>query len=116
MPMMMNDPRQDTAEISNTTKGGVTALPSRAAAWVMPCAHPDLPPGSQDDMARVAVGKVAPSPSPSIARTSSSDHNPPTNPVRIVATAQISPQTVRVRRAPNRSPNQPPITWHARYG
>ncbi len=112
--MTTNDPRQETSEISITTKGGVTVLPSRLAAWVMPCAEPDLPPGSQDDMARVAVGKVAPSPRPSSIRTRISDHSPLTSPVSIVAAAQTSPHTVSVRRAPNRSPNQPPATWHAR--
>lgn len=92
----------------------MTALPSRAAEWVMPCAQPLLPPGNQELMARVAVGKVAPSPRPSSTRASSNDHSPPTKPVRIVAPAQTRPQTVNVRRAPKRSPNQPPITWQTR--
>src|SRR5437764_3458271 len=106
--MTTNEPRQLIAAISATTTGGVIALPSRAAAWVMPCAQPDLPPGSQLDIARVAVGNVAPSPSPSSTRTANIDHSPPTSPVSIVATAQVRPQTISVRRAPNLSPNQPP--------
>ena len=110
----MKEPRQDTQAISATMAGGVMALPRRAAAWVMPCAQPDLPPGSQVDMARVAVGKVAPSPRPSSIRAASRVHRPPTRPVSTVATDQIRPHTIRVRRAPKRSPNQPPSTWHTR--
>ena len=80
----------------------------------MPCAQPDLPPGSQVDMARVAVGKVAPSPRPSSTRTANRVHKPSTSPVSMVAADQIRPQTIRVRRAPKRSPNQPPITWQTK--
>ncbi len=114
--MTTNEPRQDTNATSATTAGGVMALPRRDAAWVMPCAQPDLPPGSQVDMARVAVGNVAPSPKPSSIRAATRVQSPPTSPVMMVATDQISPQAIRVRRAPNLSPNQPPITWQIRYG
>ena len=114
--MTTKEPRQDTQPIKMTTAGGVMALPRRAAAWVMPCAQPDLPPGNQLDIARVAVGKVAPSPNPSNMRAATSVYSPPTSPVRMVATDQMAPHTIKVRRAPNRSPNQPPITWHTKYG
>ena len=91
--------------------GGATALPSRAKACVMPCAKPRLPGAVQFCMARVAVGKVAPSPKPRSTRARNRLMRPPTIPVRIVAEAQIRPQTRSVRLAPNLSPTDPPMTW-----
>ena len=82
----------------------------------MPCAKPRLPGAVQFCMARVAVGKVAPSPKPSSTRARNRLIKPPTIPVRIVAIAQIKPQASRVRRAPNLSPTEPPITWKIAYG
>ena len=67
-------------------------------------------------MARVAVGKVAPSPKPSITRNRNSEMRPEDRPVRIVATAQISPQANSVRRGPKRSPTHPPMIWKTAYG
>ncbi len=113
-PTATNEPRHPTQATSRNTSGGVIALPSRAQAWVMPCAQPDLPPGSQVDIAFVASGNVAPSPSPSSTRITSSDPNPPTAPVSIVANAHTAPQIVSVHRAPNRSPSHPPATWNSR--
>jgi len=46
--------------------------------------------------------------------TDDSDQTPLANPVKIVAPAQTTPQTNKVRRAPKRSPNQPPTTWNTR--
>src|ERR1700739_215638 len=54
------EPRQDTDWISSAIKGGVAALPIRAKEWVIPCAKAQFRSGVQVDMARVAVGKVAP--------------------------------------------------------
>jgi hypothetical protein len=104
------------AIINQTINGGATALPMRDAACVVPCAKPRLSAGIQFDMARVAVGNVAPSPSPSNKRAMISDTNPPASPVITVAAAQITAQTVSVRRGPNRSPTHPPIIWNTRYG
>ena len=59
-PMMMNAPRHVTAAISAATSGGVTALPRRENACVIPCAKPSLRLGSQRAIAFVAVGKVVP--------------------------------------------------------
>ena len=70
-PRMTNDPRQLISVISQATSGGVRALPRRALECVIPCANPRLPSGVQSDMARVAVGNVAPSPNPSITRAKS---------------------------------------------
>ena len=41
---------------------------------------------------------------------------PEDRPVRIVATAQISPQANSVRRGPKRSPTHPPMIWKTAYG
>jgi hypothetical protein len=64
----------------------------------------------QFDSARVAAGKVAPSPMPSTRRTANKDPSPRTAAVMTVVIDQASPQTVSVRRAPNRSANQPPTS------
>ena len=102
--------------ISAAINGGVTALPSRAKAWVRPCAKPRLAAGVQYCIARVAVGKVAPSPKPSATRAMNNVNSPCTKPVMMVALAQIMPHQNSVRRAPKRSPTQPPITWNSKYG
>ena len=112
--MITKEPRQLTYTINATTSGGVIALPRRAQAWVIPCAQPALPPGSHVAIAFVASGKVAPSPKPSSTRIRTREDNPPTNPISMVAPAQTAPQIARVHRAPNRSPNQPPMTWNNR--
>ena len=73
-PSMTNDPRHVTSAISHATIGGVTALPSRANAWVMPCAKPRRPSGVQFCIARVATGNVAPSPIPTSRRHEEQRH------------------------------------------
>ena len=50
--------------------------------------------------ARVAAGRVAPSPIPRQKRTANSVKRPPTAPVAIVVTAQATAQTARVSREP----------------
>jgi hypothetical protein len=55
---------------------------------------------------QLAAGKVAPSPMPSTQRTANSDTSPVTAAVAIVVNDHTSPQTVSVRRTPNRSANQ----------
>src|SRR6202051_4412293 len=60
-----NEPRQDTSSTSIAIRGGVIALPIRANEWVIPWAKPQLRSGVHTAIARVAVGKVAPSPLPS---------------------------------------------------
>ena len=50
--------------------------------------------------ARVAAGKVAPSPMPRQKRIANSVMRPPTAPVAIVVSAQASAHTAKVRRAP----------------
>src|SRR5258708_6241874 len=88
-PSTMNEPRQVSQNISAAIKGGVSALPSRAEAWVIPCAKPRLTAGVQYCIARVAVGKVAPSPKPSATRAMNSVSRLFTKPVMMVAAAQI---------------------------
>src|SRR5438270_13087133 len=110
----MNDPRQPDQAMRATTNGGATALPMRANECVMPWAYPRFAAGTQFDMARVAVGKVAPSPIPRSTRAEKSDHRPVAAPVRIVAPAQITPEMLRVLRGPNRSAIQPPKTCRRR--
>ena len=115
-PSAMNEPRQVSQAINIAIKGGVAALPSRAKACVRPCAKPRLLAGVQYCMARVAVGKVAPSPKPSATRAMNSVDRLVTKPVMMVAAAQIRPHQNRVLRGPKRSPTQPPITWNKQIG
>src|SRR5215475_5588880 len=56
-PRITKDVRHDTIPRSAAINGGVSALPMRPKACVMPCAKPQRPGGVQLDMARVAVGK-----------------------------------------------------------
>src|SRR5438270_12251087 len=114
-PRATKEPRQPKAPIKRTTRGGDMALPKRAKEWVMPCAKPRLPGAVQLAIARVAVGKVAPSPIPSSTRAAKSDQKFHTAPVRMVAPAQMNPEMVSVLRAPKRSANQPPEICSARY-
>ena len=97
-----------------TISPGASALPSRAAAWVMPWAKPLSLAETQRAMAAVAAGKVAPSPNPSSSRATSSEASPPARPVSTVALAQIRLQAIRVRRVPKRSLTQPPMIWNTR--
>src|SRR4029077_11408822 len=108
-PSTTNDPRQVTTAINQATKGGVNELPRRALECVIPCANARLLSGTQSAIALVAVGKVAPSPNPSITRANSIPPRLPTIPVARVATAQMTADRLSARRAPNRSPNHPPI-------
>ena len=75
-PSATNEPRQVSQAISAAINGGVMALPSRAKAWVRPCAKPRLLAGVQYCIARVAVGKVAPSPKPRATRAMNSVTKP----------------------------------------
>jgi hypothetical protein len=70
----------------------------------------------QSDIARVAAGKVAPSPKPSITLAETMAARLSTKPVDKVATAQIIAETVRVSLAPNRSLSHPPMIWKSKYG
>ncbi len=107
----MNEARQDSVRISAATIGGVTALPKREKECVSPWTKPRCSLGVQLLMARAAVGKVAPSPTPRMRRTMKSEARPPMKPVAIVVTVQMAAQTARVTRGPKRSPNQPPMIW-----
>src|SRR5262249_43159385 len=113
---IMNDPRHDTSAIKAAISGGVMALPIRAAEWVMPWANPQLRSGIHTVMARVAVGNVAPSPTPSARRAANRLASPPTTPVAAVATHTMRAQTHSVKRGPNLSPKYPPISWNSAYG
>ena len=96
--------------ISKATIGAAVPAPARPAAWVAPIAVPRASTGVQLESARVAAGKVAPSPMPSTKRTPNSEPSPVTAPVAIVVSDHARPQTVSVRRAPKRSANQPPTS------
>src|SRR6266849_1841454 len=113
-PRMIKESRQELTRINQATRGGVKKFPSRAKACVMPWANPRFEAGAQSDNARVAVGKVAPSPSPRTTRARISVVRLPASPVKMVAPAQIIPQKVKVRRAPKRSLNHPPETCRTR--
>jgi hypothetical protein len=111
-PRITKEPRQDTNARSAVTRGGVNALPIRAAACTMPCAKPQFPAGVQLAMARVAVGKAAPSPKPTARRIAMSDARPPAAPVKAVETATMIQQAVKTSQAPNLSATQPPMSWN----
>ena len=98
----------------NATSGGVKKFPNRAKEWVMPWAKPRFSAGNQSASARVAVGKVAPSPRPRMTRQTINAVKLPTRPINMVEPAQMIPQTVSVRRAPNLSLSHPPQTCNAR--
>src|SRR5690348_15895091 len=91
-PSTTNDPRQPDDAISATTSGGDIALPNRANEWVIPCANPRRAGAVQFAIARVAVGNVAPSPTPSSTRQNNSYQNPLTRPTSSVAPAQMMPE------------------------
>src|SRR5271156_6726055 len=63
-PTMKNELRHENETMRNAIMGGHTALPSLADACVTPCAQPRRSRGIHWDTARVATGKVAPSPAP----------------------------------------------------
>ena len=109
IPRITNDPRHVTSAISQATKGGVSALPSRALECVMPWLNPRLSSGIQSLMARVAVGNVAPSPNPSRTRAAIIAVKVLTSPVSSVAPPHMIAEIVSARRAPNRSLTQPPM-------
>src|SRR5437763_3386714 len=102
-PRIRKEPRQDPNASSAVTRGGVNALPIRAEACTMPCAKPQLPDGVQLAMARVAVGKAAPSPNPTARRIATSDARPPAAPVKAVDPATMMQQAVKTSQAPNLS-------------
>ena len=72
---------------------------------------PVAEPGSKLDIARVAVGNAAPSPKPRARRRAKSDTNPLAAPVSMVETPTIAQHADSVRRGPNLSPIQPPMSW-----
>src|ERR1700724_1080065 len=76
-----NEPRHEISSTSEAIRGGVRALPSRAKEWVMPWAKPQFRSGVHTAMARVAVGKAAPSPTPRTSRAKNRLMRPPTAPV-----------------------------------
>src|SRR5260221_3230183 len=115
-PSTTKEPRQVTSAASAAISGGVTALPKREKEWVMPWAKPNRASGIQLVIARVAVGKAAPSPKPRASRAASSAANPPAAPVSTVAAQTTRPQIPRVRRAPKRLPSQPPTSWNSAQG
>ena len=64
--------------------------------------------GSESIAVRNPPGNVAPSPNPSITLARNNVVRLPAKPVRIVAAAQMTPQTKSAQRGPNRSPTHPP--------
>src|ERR1700740_1136366 len=109
-PSTTKETRQENQAIRRATIGADAPAPRRPAACVIPTATPREASEVQLDNARVAAGKVAPSPMPSTRRTENSEASPPTAPVTIVVIDQVSPQTARVRLAPKRSASHPPTS------
>src|ERR1035438_5576434 len=83
-PRITKELRHETNPSSRDIRGRVSALPMRPKEWVMPCPKPQLRAGVQLDMARVAVGKAAPSLKPRPRRSKNNETNPPVAPVNIV--------------------------------
>jgi hypothetical protein len=110
VPSAMNEKRQENQVIRKATIGAAAPAPTRPAAWVIPSAVPRDASEVQLEIARVAAGKVAPSPMPSANRTANSEPSPRTAPVAIVVIDHANPHIVSVRRAPKRSANQPPTS------
>src|SRR5579863_7232864 len=115
-PNIANVPRQVENSSNPAMIGGVTALPIRAKECTIPCANPQLPCGVQLAIARVAVGKPAPSPNPSASRNRISDAIPVTAPVSAVDIPTSAQQIASVSLGPSQSPIQPPINWNKAYG
>src|SRR6266436_10397501 len=116
MPRIIKEPRHVTDAINHATMGGVRALPSLALACVIPCPKPRFFSGSQSLIARVAVGKVAPSPNPRSKRAQTRAAKPLALPVNSVAAPQMTAEAVNAIRAPQRSLTQPPTILNIRYG
>src|ERR1700693_732385 len=110
IPSATNEKRHENQVIRKATIGAAAPAPRRPAEWVIPTAFPRDASDVQFDKARLAAGKVAPSPLPSANRTANSEPRPVTAPVTIVVIDQARPETVSVRRAPKRSANQPPTS------
>src|SRR5215471_13209639 len=108
IPNMTNVPRQVANINRPIINGGVKALPIRANEWTIPCAKPHFSFGVQLAIARVAVGKVAPSPNPNASLQKNKEVRPPTAPVKTVEPTTMAQQTASVRLGPNLSPIQPP--------
>src|SRR5271169_602773 len=80
MPTAINENLQENQVISKATIGAAVPAPARPAAWVAPIAVPRASIGIHFESARVAAGKVAPSPMPSTKRTPNRSANqPPTS-------------------------------------
>ena len=82
-----NEGRQERSAISPETTSAVDQWPTREKVCVIPCAKAHRPIGVHTDMARVAVGKAAPSPMPSSIRARNNDASPPTAPGSLTAVA-----------------------------
>ena len=93
---------------ATATIGGVSALPRRAKACVIPWAKPRRPATSTpaSRASRPETSRLRRRPTSAARGTASS--RLPAKPVRIVADAQISPHTKSVLLGPTRSPSQPP--------
>src|SRR5580658_2210736 len=83
-PTATNENRQENQIIRNATIGAEAPAPRRPAAWLRPTARPRDASGVQLDNARLAAGKVAPSPMPSTKRAATNDASPVTAPVAMV--------------------------------
>lgn len=69
MPRATNEKRQENRVIRKATIGAAAPASRCPAAWVMPTAVPREASEVQLDKARVAAGRVVPSPMPSTRRT-----------------------------------------------
>ena len=103
--------RQPKSTISNATKTGVTAPPSRAPAWVTPCAQPRSEGSIQRDSDRVAIGNDPASPIPNRKRHTIIEPADQVAAVAAVKTDHHNTTPVSARRGPNRSPSHPPGIW-----
>ncbi|POM18263.1 hypothetical protein CSX04_06566 [Burkholderia cepacia] len=106
-PVITNDPRQPTIEISHATSGSDSAEPTREPLSKMLLASPRSLRGNQLNATFANDGIAAASPTPSISRTPTSCARPRAAPVATVNTDHQPTASARLTRTPTLSMNQP---------
>ena len=97
------------------TRSGVSAPPHREDSHRIACARSRSRPGSHVVKMRVMFGKAPASPAPNNVRVTMSDVVFHTQPVAAVKNDHQITIRMRTRRAPMRSPSQPPGTSKNAY-
>src|SRR5262249_4334554 len=104
MAKKMKAARQPHRPATQTVRGGVSAEPRRENAWVKPCAKPRSVAGTQNVIARVAVGNAPASPIPKKNRATQKPVAVLAAIINAVSADQYSANVPSIRLGPNRSP------------